>query len=843
MQKFIKYSLCGITALASLSYLYTLQEQNRPISLKIAQKLKSLFEKIDSHFYEKSAQEMTQLIRNNEEFVRIIFEVAKDFFDLKTLNEEISQINFIRQLSTINQQTNQLLEIRLVAQYISKNSLRLVQEQIIQKLATQRVTIIQADMQFGESTENFKKFIKCSFLSLINKVENVLQDLSSAQRIVSVNFYLMCLLDYFNQILTIYPNLRNLFAIVMLEKIGINQFSFEFYHECKDLYYSKAAKNCQSLQSCDCCIFDLLSRYISIFQSPAQQKLFDFIKCNQLFQTREHLLEMGKILFKNIFYLGGQLSEDTLHYIDTFSPLQILLIEATSNSSIQEALIKSEEFGINIQYLEKVINTHESPFLNRLLASLIDVYAIAYPLFYNIDALKQIISDEEKIKSILSTFFGVLLNLESRDTYDSNKQNEISILDWFAMNMGTIFTQQLLGNISVEFIQQLLKLQPIQKEILFTYMYCLRVSQNNRIKDRQQRKKNVDINSFITKLISLVVITLLKDDFSNQNMDLIINNLGFVDEDERSNIFLNILRIQFEIPSMNLNYLKYVSTKCQQLSQETYHSFSGFYHNIMNPTTLSLDQYMISMQLGIIYGKVDSFLAQIGQSFLRDLQQYEQYKDFLQRDLILIVDLMENPYYFANVLVSNGNCPGNIYKQLLINVAIAIWQLNPQSNFQQLQFQISLFLKVNILPQYIKDLFIENQQGIIKLKEQYEQLWPFQCLQRDFSSVEVYLKLVGDEVLFNELLQNQSSFEYLERIQEALFKSPNFIQIIYQLLLCVNRLNLKIWIGKILFYAKKFQGNNKECHTLLNSKECQSFLLEMPDNYRKYMLLENVVNS
>lgn len=46
-------------------------------------------------------------------------------------------------------------------------------------------------------------------------------------------------------------------------------------------------------------------------------------------------------------------------------------------------------------------------------------------------------------------------------------------------------------------------------------------------------------------------------------MDLIINNLGFVDDDERSNIFLNILKIQFEIPSMNLNYLKYVSAKCR----------------------------------------------------------------------------------------------------------------------------------------------------------------------------------------------------------------------------------------------------------------------------------------
>ena len=80
---------------------------------------------------------------------------------------------------------------------------------------------------------------------------------------------------------------------------------------------------------------------------------------------------------------------------------------------------------------------------------MIDVYTISYPIFYNEKALKQIMSDDEKIKSTLSTFFGVLLNLESRDTYDSNKciniikiilENEFSILDWTAINMGTIFT-------------------------------------------------------------------------------------------------------------------------------------------------------------------------------------------------------------------------------------------------------------------------------------------------------------------------------------------------------------------------------------------------------------------
>lgn len=56
---------------------------------------------------------------------------------------------------------------------------------------------------------------------------------------------------------------------------------------------------------------------------------------------------------------------------------------------------------------------------------------------------------------------------------------------------------------------------------------------------------------------------------------------------------------------MNLNYLKYVSTKCQQLSEEANYSFNGYYTSFLNPTTLSYDQYMISMQLGMIYGKVD----------------------------------------------------------------------------------------------------------------------------------------------------------------------------------------------------------------------------------------------
>ncbi|CAD8190774.1 unnamed protein product [Paramecium pentaurelia] len=834
------YKILGLTVfLAATSYYYLQKRKNRPLCQKIADKFQSSYDKIESYFYGKGIEELNRSLLNNQEYMQILQQAENDFFDLQIVYEEISKVDFIRELSIINKQNNQLLEIRLVAQYVEKNSLRLVQQQIIEKLASQRMTIMQPNIQFGDSTIQFLMFVQCAFLRLIYEVENVLKIKNNNHQIIRHNFILKCILDYLNKKLTDYPNLKNLVAIVMLEKIGSNQFCFEFYHDCKDLYYTKTIEDCQCLQSCDCCIFDLLTRYISIFQLSVQKQLFEFIKCNQLFQTHEHILQMGKILLKNIFYLGGQLNQNQLCYYDTFSPLHNLLIEATSNKSIQEEILKSEEFRVSIQYIEKVIKSNENSFLNNFLDSLIDLYAIIYPLFYNQNALKSVINDDVKIKSILSTFFGVLLNLETRDTYTSNKQNDISILDWFAMNMGTIFTQQLLGNISVEFILQLLKLKEIQKEIIDTYIYCLRTSQNKRIQDKQEQKKNIDVNSFISKLISLVVISLLKEDFTNQNMDSIIDKLEFVDEDERSNIFLNIMRIQFEIPSMNLNYLRYVSQKCLQLSEETFQSFNGYFTNLLNPTTLSYDQYMISMQLGIIYGKVDSFFGSVGQSFQRDLQQYEQYKDFLQRDLILIVDLMENPYYFANVLVHNGNCPEDIYQHLIKKAAISIWQLNPKINFSQLQYQISLFLCLENLPNYIQEMFIENQNKIIRLKEQYEQLWPFQCLQRDLSSVDIYLKLVGDEVVFNELLQDQASFEFLSRIQEVLFKSPNFIQIIYQLLLCVNRLNLKIWIGKILFYAKKLRLNNKECDTLLKSKECQSFIQEMPDNYRKYMLLQN----
>ncbi|CAK57979.1 unnamed protein product (macronuclear) [Paramecium tetraurelia] len=422
MDKKTKYKLLGLTALVGLtSYFYIQKERNKPINQKMAQNFKGLQKKIDSYFSGKSAEEMIQLVRDNDEFVEMLQKEAGKYIDLQKIDEEISKIDFIRQLSTINQQINQLLEIRLVVQYISKNSLQLVQEQIIEKLASQRVTIMQSNTQFGEATINFVNYVQCSFLQLISELEKVLQDLQSPQRIVAVNFYFMCILDYFNNILTKYPNFRNLIAIVLLEKIGQNQFGFDFQHDCRDLYYANTVQTCQKLNACDCCIFDLLCRYISIFQSPVQQKFFEFMKCNQLFQTHEHLMQMGQILFKNTFYLGGQLGEDSLHFLDTFSPLFGLLIEATSNKSIQEGLLKCEEFGIVIQYLEKVINNHENQFLNRLLASLIDVYSIIYPLFYNESALKQIANDEEKMKQILSTFFGALLNLESREMFDSNK--------------------------------------------------------------------------------------------------------------------------------------------------------------------------------------------------------------------------------------------------------------------------------------------------------------------------------------------------------------------------------------------------------------------------------------
>lgn len=91
-------------------------------------------------------------------------------------------------------------------------------------------------------------------------------------------------------------------------------------------------------------------------------------------------------------------------------------------------MAESEEIFVHFSYIERVINSHDYAFLNKLLHNLIHNYIISYPLFYNLESLNLLLRSDEKTKSIISTFFGVLLSLETRENYDSNKRIYINYL-------------------------------------------------------------------------------------------------------------------------------------------------------------------------------------------------------------------------------------------------------------------------------------------------------------------------------------------------------------------------------------------------------------------------------
>lgn len=75
--------------------------------------------------------------------------------------------------------------------------------------------------------------------------------------------------------------------------------------------------------------------------------------------------------------------------------------------------------------------------------------------------------------------------------------------------------------------------------------------------------------------------------FSNARLDrngfdAVIKHLPFQEESERFNVFTNSLRILYDLPTMNLHFLKFIQPVCQNISQQALMSFHGYFTHTLS---------------------------------------------------------------------------------------------------------------------------------------------------------------------------------------------------------------------------------------------------------------------
>ncbi|KAM3134259.1 hypothetical protein pb186bvf_013544, partial [Paramecium bursaria] len=162
-----------------------------------------------------------------------------------------------------------------------------------------------------------------------------------------------------------------------------------------------------------------------------------------------------------------------------------------------------------------------------------------------------------------------------------------------------------------------------------------------------------------------------------------IENITFQDKAELQNIFTNFSRILIDLPTMNLYFLKFLGPKCKEISQDSEVVCRGYQAHVISALTLSFDTHMVTLQLGVLFGSLDQLLSDLTTRCQRDLGNYESLKNFLKRDIVLMLDLMENPYYYYNILAflkTNNPEFKQLEKSLLQRATISIIKLNGTNN-------------------------------------------------------------------------------------------------------------------------------------------------------------------
>ncbi|CAD8097225.1 unnamed protein product [Paramecium primaurelia] len=818
------------TFAASAIYLF-FKENNKSLNQKMFEQIKKLKKYIENHFYECTKENLSQKLEDRKDFINLLNEVASNFFDIDRVNDEISRHPYFKQFAGVNQQVH-LFNQEYTSFYLRKNSLDAVQNGLNIIVSKHRL-LKQEQPQLSENTQKFINYFYLVLINLVKLIEETLLDLEDKHALIQMNFYLAGLLDQIEQILKQYPWLSNLFGIALLGQLQLNDPQIGFGHQCDDNFFNTKIEDPNINQNCKCLIFDALIRYISLITPTLQKKFITILVDYQIISTKDHLIKLGQILLKNQFFLNSQISKEEMYYATDVSVFNHLLIQAIAYKEVRQELIKPDLLDLYFLYTERVIAQNNPKFIAKILTSLIASHVMIYPLFGDEDVLSQMINNEKQQTLVVVHFLGLLLILETKDTIDVKENPNVQMLDWLAQNMDFMLAVEVLGYLQKQFILKIFRNKVSDIPLLMKqYLQCLRVTHNKRIQQRMAQKKQFDVNAILQQMIGYLISIQVTDLPSKESLTKIINLIPFQDQIEQSNIFSNILRIIFDLPTINFHFLKFVLDKCEKISKESIMSYNGYYSHILTAQTVSFDSYMFSIQLSLLFGKPETLLSEINTRMKNDFTNFERYEDFLTRDIILLIDLLESPYYCMNILMQTGSefpQKKEIMTQLYQYSAISILKLNDQMTQLQLLETLQLFIHIQELPQYIKDIIEDGQDGKIKLKHQYSQNWPYLNLQKDMESVKYFLTKASDP--FDELLYAPDSFPFLFEIRQQVYNCESFINIIDLALQSKDRMKLYVWIGKLLYYGKQIliKKGSILLEQLFSLEECKSFIQELSE--------------
>ncbi|CAD8169475.1 unnamed protein product [Paramecium pentaurelia] len=816
------------TFAASAIYLF-FKENNKSLNQKMFDEINKIKKYIENHFYECTKENLSQKLEDRKDFINLLNEVASNFFDIDRVNDEISRHPYFKQFAGVNQQVH-LFNQEYTSFYLRKNSLDAVQNSLNFIVSKHRL-LNQEQPQLSENTSKFINFFYLVLINLVKLIEETLIDLEDKHALIQMNFFLAGLLDQIEQILKQYPLLSNLFGIALLGQLQLNDPQIGFGHQCDDNFFNAKIEDTNINQNCKCLIFDALIRYVSLITPTLQKKFITILIDYQILSTKDHLIKLGSILLKNQFFLNSQISKVEMYYATDVSVFNHMLIQATAYKEVRQELIKPDLLDLYFLYTERVVAQNNPKFIAKILTSLIASHVMIYPIFGDEEILSQLINNEKQQTLVVVHFLGMLLILETKDTIDVKDNPNVQMLDWLALNMDFMLAVEVLSYLQKQFLLKIFRNKQSDIPLLMKqYLQCLRVTHNKRIQQRTIQKKQFDVNAILQQMIGYLTAIQVSELPSKESFTKLINLIPFQDQNEQSNIFSNILRIVYDLPTINFHFLKFVLEKCEKISKESILSYNGYYSHILTAQTVSFDSYMFSVQLSLLFGRPEALLNEISARMKNDFTNFERYEDFLTRDIILLIDLLENPYYCMNILMQTGSefpQKKEIMTQLYQYAAISILKLNDQMTQLQLLETLQLFIHIQELPQYIKDLIEDGQDGKVKLKYQYSQNWPYLNLQKDMESVKYFLSKATDP--FDELLYAPDSFPFLFEIRQLVYNCESFIKIIELALQSKDRMKLYVWIGKLLYYGKQIllkKGSTK-MDQLFALDECKSFIQEL----------------
>ncbi|CAD8113470.1 unnamed protein product [Paramecium sonneborni] len=833
--------LGGLAAAFAATAIYSFfKENNKTLNQKMFDQIHKFKNYIDNHFYECTKENLSKKLEDRKDFVNLLNEVASSFFDIDRVNDEITRHPYFKQFAGVNQQVH-LFNQEYTSFYLRKNSLDTVQNSL-NFIVSKHKLLNQEQPQLSENTQKFINFFYLLFINLVKLIEETLLDLEDKNTLIQINFFLAGLLDQIELILRQFPLLSNLFGIALMGQLQINDPLIGFGHQCDDNFFNSKIEDTNSNQNCKCLIFDAFIRFISIITPTLQKKFITILVDYQIISTKEHLIKLGQILLKNQFFLNSQISKEEMYYAIDVSVFNHLLIQATAYKEVRKELIKPDLLDQYFLYLERVITQNNPKFIAKILTSIIASHVMIYPIFGDEEILSQMINNEKQQTLIIVHFLGMLLIMETKDTIDVKENPNIQMLDWLAQNMDFMLAVEVLNYLQKQFILKIFRNKVSDIPLLMKqYLQCIRVTHNRRIQQKTQQKKYFDVNAVLQQMIGYLTVIQISELPSKESLSKIVSLYPFVDQNEQTNVFSNILRIVYDLPTINFHFLKFVLEKCEKISKESILSYNGYYSHILTAQTVSFDSYMFSIQLSLLFGRPEALLGEISLRMKNDFQNFDKYQDFLTRDIIFLIDLIENPYYCMNILMQTGSEFPNkkeIMTQLYQYAAISILKLNEQMTSLQLLETLQLFVHIQELPQYIKDLLDEGQDGKIKLKHQYSQNWPYLSLQKDMESVKYFLTKATDP--FDELLYAPDSFPFLFEMRQIVYGCDSFIRIIESALLSKDRMQIYIWIAKMLYYGKQVllrKGSNK-LEQLFATEECKTFIQSLSEQERCNKLVQ-----